>query len=109
METGTGVLASQASTALTQLPTWLSARIPPEVLPHILSGIQSSAQVMKTSLPWAETAVSWLVPLIWVGWLSVVALTILATIVVHVLIRRLRGKSLQGPLDASMHRLSTRA
>lgn len=75
---------------MSQLPAWLTAWIPEDVLPSVQLILQWATQLLESSLPWVGAAVGWLVPLIWVGWFLVALALTLVAVFCHVMLKRSR-------------------
>lgn len=90
LERGAPVGAADLPAVIAQAPGWLTVWIPADLLPGLMASVQWAAQLLETSLPWAGTAVAWLVPIAWVGWFLVATVLAVAAFMLHMIVRRSR-------------------
>ncbi|HEY0817320.1 MAG TPA: hypothetical protein VGD46_00985 [Rhizobacter sp.] len=91
LRSGTASGSIKLPDVIEQLPEGLKAWIPGdllELLPPLVASLQRAVEMIETSLPWAGEAVSWLVPLLWVGWFVVTLGLFVVAFVAHLLVRR---------------------
>ncbi|PPE69346.1 hypothetical protein IS481_15235 [Caldimonas thermodepolymerans] len=77
------------SVAQWPVPDWVAAWIDPAVVQAAQRGVLWLAETSRNWLPWAGTALDWLVPLIWVVWALGLLGMLLVAAGVHLLARRL--------------------
>lgn len=85
-----GASVADLPALMSQLPAWLTAWVPEDVLPGLQSVLQGAAQLIESSLPWVGAAIGWLVPLIWIGWFLVALALVLVAVFCHVMVKRSR-------------------
>lgn len=89
-EKGVSLGTPDISAVLGRAPDWLTAWIPPDLMPALMASVRWAGQLLETSLPWAGTAVGWLIPIAWVSWFLVATVLAIAAYMLHVIVRRSR-------------------
>lgn len=91
LQSGTASGSIKVPDVIEQLPQavkdWLPGNLL-ELIPTMVANLQRVVEMIETSLPWAGTAVGWLVPLLWIGWFIVALGLLVVALVAHVLVRR---------------------
>jgi len=82
---GTQAIASGAATELGRsaaqwpTPAWLAAWLDPAAIKAAQEALLTGFEAFRSALPWVGSAVSWLVPLVWIAWgLGVALLLVMA-------------------------------
>jgi hypothetical protein len=77
------------------IPAWLTLWIDPAAIHAALGGVVWSLEQLQQGWPWISSMIGWLVPATWIVWGIGMATLLLVTVLVQVLVQRLRSPALR--------------